>query len=374
MCTCPQNRLHAVKGASGNATINMDAYTGTNAKELRKSPKGFITLVLSMVVVLGAAYGLTKINNSFQDIKGQNTGDSQVVVTTPTASPNDPNAVIYSSENIANTALQAGDLILVNNDVKYTEGQDTDELVSIYDNKNDAYYVSSIELQLRKRCVVAWNKLMNDFRAATGLDNIQVVTGYRTEEMQQELYNKNKASGNVSKPGYSEHQTGLALNVNLFYSKYSEEFTGEGDYAWVDEHCAEYGFIPRYQASKESETGIGAETGHYRYVGIPHATYMMEQKLCLEEYIRQLYNYTYEGEHLKLQTGDGKQYEVYTVPADLTNTSTSVPVPADLDYTISGNNQDAFIVTVELKDTGSTPVATEPATEESTAPADTPAE
>ena len=148
MCTCPQNRLHAVKGASGNATINMDAYTGTNAKELRKSPKGFITLVLSMVVVLGAAYGLTKINNSFQDIKGQNVGDSQVVVTTPTASPNDPNAVIYSSENIANTALQAGDLILVNNDVKYTEGQDTDELVSIYDNKNDAYYVSSIELQL----------------------------------------------------------------------------------------------------------------------------------------------------------------------------------------------------------------------------------
>lgn len=107
-----------MKGASGNATINMDAYTGTNAKELRKSPKGFITLVLSMVVVLGAAYGLTKINNSFQDIKGQNAGDSQVVVTTPTASPNDPNAVIYSSENIANTALQAGDLILVNNDVK----------------------------------------------------------------------------------------------------------------------------------------------------------------------------------------------------------------------------------------------------------------
>ena len=101
---------------------------------------------------------------------------------------------------------------------------------------------------------------------------------------------------------------------------------------------------------------------------------MMEQKLCLEEYIRQLYKYTYEGEHLKLRTGDGKQYEVYTVPADLTNTSTSVPVPADLDYTISGNNQDAFIVTVELKDTGSTPVATEPATEEPTAPADTPAE
>ena len=51
-----------------------------------------------------------------------------------------------------------------------------------------------------------------------------------------------------------------------------------------------------------------------------------------------------------------------------------MPVPADLDYTISGNNQDAFIVTVELKDTGSAPVATEPATEEPTAPADTPAE
>lgn len=360
-----------MKGVSGNATINMDAYTGTNAKELRKSPKGFITLVLSMVVVLGAAYGLTKINNSFKDIKGQDAGNSQVVVTTPTLSAGDPNTVIYGSENIANTSLQGGDLILVNNDVKYTEGQDPDELVSIYDNKNDAYYVSSIELQLRKRCVTAWNTMMRDFREATGLENIQVVTGYRTEEMQQELYNKNKASGNVSKPGYSEHQTGLALNVNLYYSKYSEDFTGEGDYAWVDQHCAEYGFILRYQDSKESETGIAAETGHYRYVGIPHATYMAEQKLCLEEYIRQLYNYTYEGEHLRIQTGDGRQYEVYTVPADLTNTSTAVPVPADLDYTISGNNQDAFIVTVKLKETGAAADATEPSTEDASEPADT---
>ena len=128
----------------------MDAYTGTNAKELRKSPKGFITLVLSMVVVLGAAYGLTKIHNSFTDIKGQGGADSQVVVTTPTASPNDPNAVIYGSETISNSNVNMGDLILVNNDVKYTDGLDTDELVSIYDNKNDAYYVSSIELQLRK--------------------------------------------------------------------------------------------------------------------------------------------------------------------------------------------------------------------------------
>lgn len=355
--------------------INMDAYTGTNAKELRKSPKGFITLVLSMVVVLGAAYGLTKIHNSFADIKGQGGADSQVVVTTPTASPNDPNAVIYGSETISNSNVNMGDLILVNNDVKYTDGLDTDELVSIYDNKNDAYYVSSIKLQLRKRCVVAWNKLMNDFRAATGLDNIQVVTGYRTAEMQQELYDKNKASGNVSKPGYSEHQTGLALNVNLYYSKYSEDFTGDGEYAWVDQHCAEYGFILRYPESKESETGIGAESGHYRYVGIPHATYMTEQKLCLEEYIRQLYNYTYEGDHLKISAANGKQYEVYTVPANLTDTFTSVPVPADLDYTISGNNQDAFIVTVELKDApaeASTENVTEP--EDTTDTADTPEE
>ena len=142
----------------------------------------------------------------------------------------------------------------------------------------------------------------------------------------------------------------------------------------MDEHCAEYGFIPRYQASKESETGIGAETGHYRYVGIPHATYMMEQKLCLEEYIRQLYNYNYEGEHLKLQTRDGKQYEVYTVPADLTNTSTSVPVPADLDFFIFFNNFFFFIVTVKLMDSGCSSVASEPATEEPTDPADTPAE
>ena len=85
-------------------------------------------------------------------------------------------------------------------------------------------------------------------------------------------------------PGASEHQLGLAIDIldrnrsRLVYSDMNQEL-----YAWLDAHCAEYGFIKRYPTRKLLLTGWD-EPWHYRYVGVEAATFIMEQGICFEEF------------------------------------------------------------------------------------------
>ena len=85
-------------------------------------------------------------------------------------------------------------------------------------------------------------------------------------------------------PGASEHQLGLAVDLldrnrsRLVYSDMNQEL-----FAWLDAHCAEYGFIKRYPTRKLLLTGWD-EPWHYRYVGVEAATFIMEQGICFEEF------------------------------------------------------------------------------------------
>ena len=87
-------------------------------------------------------------------------------------------------------------------------------------------------------------------------------------------------------PGASEHQLGLAVDIldrnrqRLVYSDMNQEL-----YAWLDSHCAEYGFIKRYPTRKLLLTGWD-EPWHYRYVGVEAATFIMEQGICYEEFYK----------------------------------------------------------------------------------------
>ena len=89
----------------------------------------------------------------------------------------------------------------------------------------------------------------------------------------------------VAKPGTSDHQTGLAVDIMdkeyeiLDYSKMDSNF-----FAWLDANCAQYGFIKRYPSSKKAVTGWD-EPWHYRYVGKEAAEFIMENGLCLEEFV-----------------------------------------------------------------------------------------
>ena len=131
---------------------------------------------------------------------------------------------------------------------------------------------------------------MRDDALKEGL-NIHVVSGYRSVEYQEGLYNRYLSSDsreNVdrysARPGYSEHHTGMAMDV--FGSQDGlRNFENTPEYSWVKENCYKYGFIIRYLAETEDITGYEAEPWHLRYVGVKVSTEMKEKNIkSFEEY------------------------------------------------------------------------------------------
>lgn len=149
------------------------------------------------------------------------------------------------------------------------------------------------------RAYPALQQMMDDCRAA-GLNPV-ICSSYRTHDKQEELFQKKvntllrqgysqeeaetEAARWVARPGTSEHETGLAVDiVDKSYQLLDEKQEQTPVQQWLMAHCAEYGFILRYSVEKSDLTGIGYEPWHYRYVGVEAAKAITEQGLCLEEY------------------------------------------------------------------------------------------
>jgi len=130
----------------------------------------------------------------------------------------------------------------------------------------------------------------------------EICSSYRSVARQKELfyedletlirkgYSYEKAYKEVASetmpPGHSEHSTGLAFDiVSLSYQMLDKHQTNTPESQWLQNHCAEYGFILRYPVGKEDITHINFESWHYRYVGKETAVYIMENELTLEEYL-----------------------------------------------------------------------------------------
>lgn len=114
-------------------------------------------------------------------------------------------------------------------------------------------------------------------------------SGYRSYSLQEEIYNnrvkykgKKFADTYVAKPGFSEHQTGLCIDITN-KDKYFVEGTKEAD--WLSKNCYKFGFIIRYPKEKKSITGIEYEPWHVRYVGLEAAKYIYCNEITLEEYL-----------------------------------------------------------------------------------------
>ena len=129
---------------------------------------------------------------------------------------------------------------------------------------------------------------MADAAWADGI-SLRSVSAYRSYSQQSSTYNRWLSQDRQSsvdtysaRPGFSEHQTALALDINVASLKVHFENTPA--YAWLAEHCAEYGFVLRYPQGKEHITGYQFEPWHYRYVGVEVAQVCMDRGLTLEEY------------------------------------------------------------------------------------------
>ncbi len=135
--------------------------------------------------------------------------------------------------------------------------------------------------------------------AAHGID---VQSGYRPASQQATIYwrqvNAYRNQGHsideaqrltgaiIKRPGYSEHNTGLAVDLGGS-GNFSLEtsFENTAAFKWLMENCADYGFILRYPQGKEDITGVTYEAWHFRYVGVDAAREIMSKGLCLEEYL-----------------------------------------------------------------------------------------
>lgn len=237
-------------------------------------------------------------------------------------------------------------LYLVNHEYSCDPAQ-ASELVSLYDGMADCYSLRSAEIQVDAALMEPLNCWLSDFYAQTGLDTINIVAGYRTMDEQQTLYDnafssKGEAHAEqyIAHAGHSEHHTGLAVDLATWLNGVSYDFDGTGQYAWLVEHAWSYGFIQRYPSGKADITGISFESWHFRYVGLPHAKLIYDAQLCLEEYIAQLEQYPFAGQHLEAFC-DGVAYEIYTC------SKSNIFVPTDADYTISDTNTDTYVVTVQ---------------------------
>lgn len=149
-----------------------------------------------------------------------------------------------------------------------------------------AYSGHSIKSEVYDQFIKMWKDAQNE-----GLSLI-INSSYRTFEEQNKIYNSYN-DDYASRPGFSEHQTGLALDiVKPGYSGSSFESTDE--FRWLKNNAYKYGFILRYPKNKEHITGYEYESWHYRYLGVDLATKVYQSGLTYEEYYA--YYCEYKGE------------------------------------------------------------------------------
>ncbi|MBE5803192.1 MAG: D-alanyl-D-alanine carboxypeptidase family protein [Clostridiales bacterium] len=150
---------------------------------------------------------------------------------------------------------------------------------------------SSSTMKLREECAQALVTMLED--ALDDGISLHLKSAYRSYQTQKTMYynrlerNNGKDLGYVTKAGASDHQTGLAVDLipkDWLEKGMTEKMAVAEGCKWMANNCARYGFILRYPEDKEEITEINYEPWHLRYVGVPVATYIMENGLCLEEF------------------------------------------------------------------------------------------
>ena len=186
----------------------------------------------------------------------------------------------------------------------YTHTKETDMnkeyaiLVNKYHNLPDKYAPNDIvdvsnqhgygNNKIRKEVYEAFKEMFEEAKK----ENITLIinSGYRDYNSQTELYNKYKntkgeeyADGVAARPNFSEHQTGLALDL-ITYGASGTTFESTTAFTWLMKNADKYGFILRYPKDKEEITGYSYESWHWRYVGKSLAPKVKNSNLTYEEY------------------------------------------------------------------------------------------
>ena len=273
-------------------------------KKLKTLPKIILILLIIIVIalcIIPSKKEETKNNN--QEVKEEKNKYEKLSYY---KKENKKRYIAYEKENPTLTLEQIITYVNIGLDNPYyTNTKPADNLntnlllVNKYNYLTEDYVPSNLEnisttyarsgMQLVKEAKEAFETLSENAKKE-GM-NVIAMSSYRSYDYQVNLYNnyvaqdgKEAADKYSARPGYSEHQTGLAVdvyNLDLPYTSFEEtkEFT------WMQENAYKYGFILRFPKDKVNITGYQYESWHYRYVGKKVAKEIKDNNLTLEEYI-----------------------------------------------------------------------------------------
>ena len=273
-------------------------------KKLKTLPKIILILLIIIVIALCIIPSKKEENkNNNQEVKEEKNKYEKISYY---KKENKKRYIAYEKENPTLTLEQIITYVNIGLDNPYyTNTKPADNLntnlllVNKYNYLTEDYVPSNLEnisttyarsgMQLVKEAKEAFETLSENAKK-DGM-NVIAMSSYRSYDYQVNLYNnyvaqdgKEAADKYSARPGYSEHQTGLAVdvyNLDLPYTSFeeTEEFT------WMQENAYKYGFILRFPKDKVDITGYQYESWHYRYVGKKVAKEIKDNNLTLEEYI-----------------------------------------------------------------------------------------
>lgn len=259
-----------------------------------------LTLIIRMVVKL---IGDKSTENTVEVSGNVSTNQNEII-----NSINDvENEITESINNVQNEITEPID----NSENKIPEPIVESELgweLTLVNSNNpisDNYELTLVSIdEYRKfdsRAIKKLQNMLNDIWK-NGITNIWVQSAYRSVDEQTRIYNekveyykkqgkteeesKKLTERTINKPGYSEHNLGLAVDFNYVDSS----FENTNVFKWLKDNAENYGFVLKYPKEKEDITQVTYEPWHWRYVGEENAKKMNELGLCLEEYVEYLNN------------------------------------------------------------------------------------
>ena len=185
--------------------------------------------------------------------------------------------------NTKKTDISKNELMLTNKFYSLDNSYNSDNMVKV--SKEYSYGENQMVTN------ETFHAFLNMFNAAKKEDLTLIInSSYRSYEDQEVIYNEYKSTRGeeyankiAAKAGFSEHQTGMAIDIQT-YGSTASTFETFDEFKWLQDNAHKYGFILRYPKGKEYLTGYEYESWHYRYVGIDAATYIYENNITFDEY------------------------------------------------------------------------------------------
>lgn len=316
-------------------------------KRLKYQNIFFAVALIAFVIFLVVLIKNSTANDDSSSSSGVDSSSTDSIVDNSSNDSSDvqtnPDTVLgkieYTYLKFSETAMHEGTLILVSPNYSYT-GTTPQDCISSYDymfndNRDKLFSIKNNEVKAKGIVLENIKDMMSDFYSLYGSASIVLMNAYNPNDK------------------LSEFAAGYSLEFFYHNSDGSYSvFNPIGTYSWIADNAYRYGFILRYPNEKATVTGMNDSAGVLRYVGMPHSQIMYKNNMCLEEYLEYLKNYSYDNA-IGYTTDDGKNYAIYYAPSEGSQTNIKIPTDSDGDtykFTISGNNSDGYIITVNLPD------------------------